>query len=56
MTWFGIALVVYYILNLLAGAWGIGRGGIEATPADLAFTMFLQVGILVLLFTVGTNV
>lgn len=57
MTWFGIALVVYYVLSLLLTAAYIGRGeGFYTTPASLAVTMLIQGLILILLLTVGVNI
>lgn len=55
MTWFGIALVVYYILNLMSNAWVIGQGGVEVTPGTAAFAMLVQVLLIVGIFTVGTG-
>lgn len=56
MTWFGVVVAIYWLLNILAGAIYVALGDpVVLTPTSMLVTMFIQAVLLIGLFTVGTG-
>lgn len=55
MTAFGIYLLIYWTLNVLAGMYYIGKGGMNVTPASLVFSVLWQTFNIIGLFLWGSG-
>ena len=55
MTWFGIVVAIYWVLNLATNFFVIGRGGMEVTPGGAFLSIIVQGLLLWGLFAVGTG-
>lgn len=56
MTWFGIIVAVWWILNIASAFYIIGKGGVETTPGSAVLSIIFITLLLIGLFTVGTGV
>lgn len=55
MTWFGIFLLIYYILNILAGVYYLVKGGYKGGTEALSINLVISIFLIICLVTVGTN-